>query len=220
MGWRVGCVGVGVPRRINLLTATRLKETRVLPRTPNNRERALLMPTIVEGVDFDTVAREWRCKWSADNDKASLAAAQALLVKTKPDIAAVKGVKEVKRIVCGGCLDFKVIIALDAAVYGDWEAQVNEVSSVTPITAHQMLNSPLPVRQEFAPEKAFLEALGSIPGISNVETQTFTITTAGDANERDESILGRMVNRNEAVGDVEKTPGLTISRNHDAATLI
>ena len=144
----------------------------------NNRERALLMPTIVEGVDFDTVAREWRCKWSADNDKASLAAAQALLVKTKPDIAAVKGVKEVKRIVCGGCLDFKVIIALDAAVYGDWEAQVNEVSSVTPITAHQMLNSPLPVRQEFAPEKAFLEALGSIPGISNVETQTFTIMTA------------------------------------------
>lgn len=34
------------------------------------------MPTIVEGVDFDTVAREWRCKWSADSDKASLAAAQ------------------------------------------------------------------------------------------------------------------------------------------------
>ena len=34
------------------------------------------MPTIVEGVDFDTVAREWRCKWSADGDKASLAAAQ------------------------------------------------------------------------------------------------------------------------------------------------
>ena len=56
----------------------------------NNRERSF-MPTIVEGVDFDTVAREWRCKWSADNDKASLAAAQALLVKTKPDIAAVKG---------------------------------------------------------------------------------------------------------------------------------
>ena len=104
------------------------------------------MPTIVEGVDFDTVAREWRCKWSADNDKASLAAAQALLVKTKPDIAEVKGVKEVKRIVCGGCLDFKVIIALDAAVYGDWEAQVNEVPSVTPITAHQMLNSPVPGR--------------------------------------------------------------------------
>ena len=30
------------------------------------------MGTIVEGVDFDTVAREWRCKWSGDNDKKSL----------------------------------------------------------------------------------------------------------------------------------------------------
>ena len=104
----------------------------------DNEPAVSVMPTIVEGVDFDTVAREWRCKWSADNDKASLAAAQALLVKTKPEIDAVKGVKEVKRIVCGGCHDFKVIIALDAAVYGDWEAQVSDIPSVTPIRAHQI----------------------------------------------------------------------------------
>ena len=32
--------------------------------------------TIVDGVDFDTIAREWRLKWSADNDKKSLASAQ------------------------------------------------------------------------------------------------------------------------------------------------
>ena len=57
-------------------------------------------------------------------------------------------------------------------------------------------------------------------GGARKKTQTMTISTAGDANERDTSILGSMVNRNEAVGDVEKTPGLTISRNHDAATLI
>ena len=37
------------------------------------------MPTIVAGVDFSSIAREWRCKWSADADKASLAAAQKLL---------------------------------------------------------------------------------------------------------------------------------------------
>merc|ERR1719498_671136 len=30
------------------------------------------MGAIAEGVEFDTIAREWRCKWSADNDKASL----------------------------------------------------------------------------------------------------------------------------------------------------
>ena len=27
------------------------------------------MPTITEGVDFDVIAREWRFKWSADDDK-------------------------------------------------------------------------------------------------------------------------------------------------------
>ena len=57
-------------------------------------------------------------------------------------------------------------------------------------------------------------------GGARVNTQVFTITTAGDANEREESILGRMLDRNEAVGDLEKFPGLTISRNHDARTLI
>ena len=37
------------------------------------------MPEICEGVSFDVVAREWRMKWTADNDKASLAAAQVLI---------------------------------------------------------------------------------------------------------------------------------------------
>ena len=32
----------------------------------------LYRPTITEGVDFDVVAREWRMKWSPDNDKKSL----------------------------------------------------------------------------------------------------------------------------------------------------
>jgi phage terminase large subunit-like protein len=57
-------------------------------------------------------------------------------------------------------------------------------------------------------------------GGARKNTQTFTITTAGDANERDTGILGRMIDRNEAVGDVEKHPGLTISRNKNARTLI
>jgi phage terminase large subunit-like protein len=57
-------------------------------------------------------------------------------------------------------------------------------------------------------------------GGARKNTQTFTITTAGDANERDTGILGRMIDRNESVGDVEKHPGLTISRNKNARTLI
>lgn len=57
-------------------------------------------------------------------------------------------------------------------------------------------------------------------GGARKNTQTFTITTAGDANERESGILGRMIDRNEAIGDVEKHPGLTISRNAQARTLV
>lgn len=105
---------------------------------------------IAEGVEFDTVAREWRCKWSADNDKASLVEAQKALESILPDIKGVDGVKGVERIVCGGCLDFKVITSLPADKFGDWE------------------------EKGFAPEAAFLEKLEGIDGISVVETQTFT----------------------------------------------
>lgn len=63
---------------------------------------------IAEGVDFDTVAREWRCKWSPDNDKASLVAAQKALEAVLPEIKKIDGVQNVERVVCGGCLDFKV----------------------------------------------------------------------------------------------------------------
>ena len=66
------------------------------------------MGTITDGVEFDTIAREWRCKWSADNDKKSLAEAQKALMAVLSDIKAVDGFKKVDRVVCGGCLDFKV----------------------------------------------------------------------------------------------------------------
>ena len=47
-------------------------------------------------------------KWSADDDKASLAAAQGVLNDMTATIKAIPGVKSVQRVVCGGCLDFKV----------------------------------------------------------------------------------------------------------------
>lgn len=57
-------------------------------------------------------------------------------------------------------------------------------------------------------------------GGARKNTQVFTITTAGDASEREHGILGRMIDRNEAVGEVERREGLTISRNFDAQTLV
>ena len=99
-------------------------------------------------VTFDTVAREWRCKWSEDADKASLAAAQKVLDKHLP---AMKAKGKVQRTVCGGCLDFKANTSMSADAFGAWEAE------------------------GFAPEKQFLEELAAIPGISSIETQTFTL---------------------------------------------
>ncbi|NJA61023.1 hypothetical protein HC023_34670 [Streptomyces sp. NEAU-H3] len=102
-------------------------------------------------MEFDTIAREWRMKWSGDNDKASLAAVQKVLDSVKAEIKAVPGVKSVQRVVCGGCLDYKVVVSVSADKYGDWEGA------------------------EFAPEAKFLAAVKDIPGVSTVETQTYTL---------------------------------------------
>ncbi|KAG7374438.1 hypothetical protein IV203_013533 [Nitzschia inconspicua] len=108
------------------------------------------MPTITEGVDFDTIAREWRCKWSPEDDKKSLQELQKALVEAVPDIKKLDGAK-VQRVVCGGCMDFKVIISLPAEKFGEWE------------------------KEKFAPEESFLEKIKKIDGVSVVETQTFTL---------------------------------------------
>ena len=128
----------------------RLAATAAARAAPRARFAARPLGSLAAGVDFDTVAREWRCKWSADNDKASLVAAQKELEAVLSAVKAVKGVSRVQRIVCGGCLDFKVITSVDAAEFGAW------------------------AEGDFAPEADFLAALGAIDGVDSVETQTFT----------------------------------------------
>eukprot|EP01041_Mallomonas_annulata_P008024 gene8024-16443_t len=109
------------------------------------------MITITEGVEFDTIAREWRLKWSADNSKSSLAEVQKTLNTLLAEVKAVDGVKSVQRVVCGGCLDYKVVVALPADKFGAWE------------------------QKKFSPEEKFLNAVKSIPGVTQVETQTYTL---------------------------------------------
>ena len=109
------------------------------------------MVTITEGVEFDTVAREWRCKWSPDDEKKSLAELQKVLSKYLSDVKGVDGVKDVQRVVCGGCLDFKVITSLNGDKFGKWE------------------------EAGFAPEEKFLSDIKAIPGVTVVETQTYTL---------------------------------------------
>ena len=57
---------------------------------------------ITPNVKFDTIAREWRFKWSADSDKKSLVEAQNALESVLKEVKSVKGVKSVQRVVCGG----------------------------------------------------------------------------------------------------------------------
>mmetsp|Transcript_17417 Transcript_17417/g.25378 ORF Transcript_17417/g.25378 Transcript_17417/m.25378 type:complete len:111 (-) Transcript_17417:1022-1354(-) len=106
------------------------------------------MKSIVSNVQFDTVAREWRCKWESEE---ALVGAQTSLEAVLEKVKAVAGVKDIQRVVCGGCKDFKIIVSLDEATFGAWEEQT------------------------FAPEADFLSSIKAIDGISTVETQTYTL---------------------------------------------
>lgn len=108
------------------------------------------MGSIVENVHFDTVAREWRCKWGTED---ALIECQKVLDNYMVAIKATNGVKNVQRVVCGGCKDFKVIISLSADTFGAWEEST------------------------FAPESEFLEKIKAIKDVDTVETQTFTLMT-------------------------------------------
>eukprot|EP00036_Acanthoecidae_sp_10tr_P007353 CAMPEP_0182916364 /NCGR_PEP_ID=MMETSP0105_2-20130417/894_1 /TAXON_ID=81532 ORGANISM="Acanthoeca-like sp., Strain 10tr" /NCGR_SAMPLE_ID=MMETSP0105_2 /ASSEMBLY_ACC=CAM_ASM_000205 /LENGTH=112 /DNA_ID=CAMNT_0025053311 /DNA_START=32 /DNA_END=370 /DNA_ORIENTATION=+ len=109
------------------------------------------MPEITAGVSFDTVGREVRCKWSPDNDKASLAACQKVLETFLPKLKAVDGVKSVQRLVCGDCFDFKVLVSVEEPKFGGFM----EANADT--------------------EAAIVGELGKIDGVQMVDTQTITV---------------------------------------------
>ena len=73
--------------------------------------------------------------------------------KVLPLLKKLPGYVSVQRVVCGGCLDFKVITKLKVGdeFFGKWESA------------------------KFEPETKFLEEVKKIDGITNVETQTFTL---------------------------------------------
>jgi len=106
--------------------------------------------TITDGVNFDCVAREIRCKF--DKDKKEIAGAIQTSVTDLLKSATVAKCK-VYRIVCGGCGDFKIIFANAAANYEKFMSTFGEV------------------------EATFLEQLKTIPGTTSHETQTYTMKT-------------------------------------------
>merc|ERR1719387_1199804 len=76
------------------------------------------------GVAFETVAREWRCKYSpgesgGPGDSASLKACNDLLMEYMPKLKALPKAS-ITRQVCGGCLDFKVSITQPLEEHAAW----------------------------------------------------------------------------------------------------
>ena len=77
---------------------------------PSARSSQPMMAEMANGkMEFDNVAREWRCKWQDDGGgKASSATLVAIA-----DV--------VDEAVCGGCLDFKLCTTVPLATFGPWE---------------------------------------------------------------------------------------------------
>jgi len=102
-------------------------------------------------MSFDHVCREWRCKYTGDkSDSKSLEAIAKIVDEYLPEIKKVSGDVKVNRLVCGSCLDFKLMTTVPLDDFGPWE------------------------EKGFAPEGEFLEKIKAIDGVSQVETQTIT----------------------------------------------
>ena len=102
-------------------------------------------------MSFDRVCREWRCKYEGDKvTSASLEAIAGVVDEYLPTLKALDPDATITRMVCGGCLDFKLLTTVPLEKYGEWES-----------AGHP-------------PEAEFLEKLKAIDGVSMVETQTIT----------------------------------------------
>ncbi|KAL7495630.1 hypothetical protein ACHAWT_004079 [Skeletonema menzelii] len=109
------------------------------------------VPLANGAMSFDRVCREWRCKYTGDKATSeSLEAISKLVDEYLPQIKATSSDATVNRLVCGGCLDFKLMTTVPLDDFGPWE------------------------EKGFAPEAEFLEKLKAIEGVSQVETQTIT----------------------------------------------
>jgi hypothetical protein len=76
-------------------------------------------------MSFDHVCREWRCKY--DGDKATSESLEAISKVVDEYLPAIKsnasksGAATVNRLVCGACLDFKLMTTVPLADFGPWE---------------------------------------------------------------------------------------------------
>ena len=88
------------------------------------------MPSVCPGVDFENVAREWRCKYAPENDKKALQEAQKIFETYISTLKGLNGFVSLQRVVCGGCFDFKVITVINITNAKLWEIfiEVNKLN--------------------------------------------------------------------------------------------
>jgi hypothetical protein len=109
------------------------------------------VPLANGSMNFDRVCREWRCKYTGDKATSeSLQAIAGLVDEYLPSMKEASSQITVNRLVCGACLDFKLMMTVPLDDFGPWEAA------------------------GFQPEAEFLEKLRAIDGVTQVETQTIT----------------------------------------------
>ncbi len=76
----------------------------------NSNMSANAVPLANGAMSFDRVCREWRCKYEGDKATSeSLEAISKLVDEYLPAIKATSSDATVNRLVCGGCLDFKLM---------------------------------------------------------------------------------------------------------------
>ena len=73
-----------------------------------------LLPIYI-AVSFDRVCREWRCKYTGDKATSeSLEAISKLVDEYLPQVKAASKDATVNRLVCGSCLDFKLMTTVSS----------------------------------------------------------------------------------------------------------
>ena len=75
-------------------------------------------------MSFNRVCREWRCKYEGDKATSeSLEAIAKVVDEYLPEIKKISEGVTVNRLVCGGCLDFKLMTTVPLDDFGPWEAR-------------------------------------------------------------------------------------------------
>merc|ERR1719384_2756645 len=112
--------------KLPLFAAFAATATAFAPSTPTFARTSTIMsesvPLANGSMSFDRVCREWRCKYTGDkSDSESLEAIAKVVDEYLPQIKAVSPGVTVNRLVCGSCLDFKLMTTVPLEDYGTWE---------------------------------------------------------------------------------------------------